>query len=241
VRPTLKTTLSLLMASFALSGTVAISPAYAAPLVEVHAVGLVKPPPPGGRRPVVTSDTGWAPAWTNLEAGGGACGGIVTGNPKDQDLGTREKRVITYRNGDVATVFRGSVTLMVGMSWDGWLPDPHYDPPVPMPVSGAVTQVDYASGGVYLDRQAPGIVLAHTYAGNGPETAAFVKAGLVSFYALHTGSLTEYARPNAAIANLSRPKSTTLTNVCDLVGQSDWRDHEVLVYGSEGIGGPITH
>ena len=226
--------------------TIAVQPAQAASVIPISTVAGTRVPRPGGRGAVVVSDTGWAPISTYFEMGHGACGGIVGGNPKDQNPGTREERVITFQNGDMLTRLRGSVTLSVGMVWDGWLPDPHFPPPIDVLVSGAVTRVDYASGAVYLNRTGPGVIAAHTVEGTtdgdvkAPETAAFIKAGLTNFYVLREGTFTEYVRPNADTAKLTRSMSARLMDVCDLIGQSDWPNDGVYVYESAGIGGPIV-
>lgn len=187
----------------------------------------------------MTDDTGWVPAFTGFEAGGGTCGGIVGGYPKDSDYGTRQQRSITYRNGDVVTRLRGSVTLLVHRDSDG-----HPDSPTPeledVPVTGPVTRVDYASGAVYQYRRAPGVIAVHTSNhATGPEQAAFVKAGLPSVYLLRTGSFTEYLAPDAPLVKIAKVRSTRLANVCDLIGESEWRDATVLIYGTSGIGAPI--
>jgi hypothetical protein len=234
-----RTVISLLVGGLVVSAPVAVQPAAAAPVASADVVAGDRAPRPGGNRPHVVDDTGWAPAFTTFEAGGGACGGIVTGGPKDQDNGTREQQTVTYRNGDVVTRWRGSVTLSLHMVDDGWPGNPVFPAAQDYVVSGAVTRVDYASGAVLLKRVAPGIIAVHTSPdAPGPEQVAFTQAGLPSVYLLKRGTFTEYLRPDRKVLKIVRA-STRLANVCDAVGYADFRDHTVLVYDSSGIGAPI--
>jgi hypothetical protein len=233
----LRTAISLLVGALVVSTTVLAQPASAAPADQAGLVAAARAPKPGGSRPVVVSDTGWVPARTGLEAGG-ACGGIVAGYPKDQNSGTREQQTVTYRNGDVVTRLRGSVTLSLHMEDDGWPGNPVFPPPQDFVVSGAVTRVDYASGAVLLKRVAPGILAVHTSTNApGPEQVAFTEAKLPSVYLLKRGTFTEYLGPDRHVKIVRT--STRLANVCDSIGFAQYRDSTVLVYDTDGIGAPI--
>jgi len=240
MRQRLRTTISLLAGVLLVAVALAPAPASAATPDEVsRAIGWIGALP-GGPRAVVASDTGWTEAYTGFEAGGGACGGIVLGSQKDGTSSTREQRTLTYRNGDVVTQWRGSVTLSVRRT-NNDLPSP--EPPkkfFDVVVGGAVIRVDYASGAVFLDRKAPGVVLVHTSEfAPGPERTAFIEAGLPSVYVLKKGSFTEYLSPRTDVLSIIRRSTTQLVNACDVIGEAEWRDSTVLVYDSSGIGDPI--
>lgn len=228
----------ILLIIMALAGSVAVTTesAYAS-LLSPHVQVVVKAGAelPGGRRPVVAQDTGWVPTPTYFRAGAGACGGITSGG-SPSDYGTREKRVVTFRNGDAVTLLRGSVTLSVGEQYD-WIGDPLPQPRVDVPISGAAVRVDYASGAFFLHQRARTIVLASI---GSPEAIALGAAGLNGFYYLEKGAVTSYVRAGLARgepALLLLPRSARLTEVCDLIGYPEWANRPVLVYDSVGLGG----
>ena len=183
---------------------------------------------------------GWEEAYTGLEAGGGACGGIVIASQKDGTSSTREKRTVTYRNGDVLTQWRGSVTLTASRSDNARRAAAPAQSTEDVVVSGAVIRVDYASGAVFLDRKAPGLIAVNTSdSAPGPERTAFINAGLPSVYVLKKGSFTEYLSPRTDALRIIERGSTQLVNVCDVIGATQGRDSTVLVYDTNGIGDPI--
>lgn len=240
MRQRLRTTISLLAGALLIAVAVTPAPASAASPDEVaRAIGWIGALP-GGARAVVASDSGWAEAYTGLEAGGGACGGIVIGSQKDGTSSTREKRTVTYRNGDVLTQWRGSVTLSVHLTDNALREAAPAEATKDVVVGGAVIRVDYASGAVFLDRKAPGLIAVNTSdSAPGPERTAFIKAGLPSVYVLKKGSFTEYLSPRTDVLSIIRRGSTQLTNACDAIGATQGRDSTVLVYDSNGIGDPI--
>lgn len=235
MRKRIKIATTLIATALAGSVTVGAQPAQAAPEPEPARTLSASAtrgiwPSPGGPRPAVVSDTDWVEAWTSLEAG--ACGTVIYGQKKNPDTATRERRSVTYSNGDVLTLVRGSVILTVR-------PEIGDAPSVPkgadVVVSGAVRRVDYTSGATYVERKAPGIVAVHTSENApGPERDAFLKANLPGLAVLKTGVLTEYTAPGASITEIRR-KPTTLINMCNALAIPDFQDSPVLVYESEGI------
>lgn len=236
----LKAVIALFAGGLVVSAAVVVQPATASPVAQDGVIAVARAPRPGGNRPVVVDDTGWAPVYTGFEAGFGACGGIVTGNLKDGNNRTREQQTLTYRNGDVVTRLRGSATLSLHMFDDGYPSNPVYPPAQDFVVGGAVTRVDYASGAVLLKRVAPGIIAVHTTGFEGsPEQVAFLQAGLRSVYLLKRGTFTEYLPPDNKVLKIVR-QSTRLVNVCDVVGLSRDPQQTVLIYDTSGIGAPIV-
>lgn len=235
MRRCLRIAIASSIAGIAGSAVVAAEPASGAPSVDQVApvVAQASPLIPGGQRPVVVSDTGWVKARAVLEAG--ACGTTISGYPKDPSADTRQKRTVTYKNGDVVTLLRGSVTLTVGQAHDGWPSTPVLGQQVEVFVSGAVIRVDYVSGASFVNREAPGIIAVHTSPhAPGPERSAFLKARLPGLAVLKKGALTEYTNASATRTRLLR-EPTELLNMCDVVGISSHRDSPVLVYQAEGI------
>lgn len=231
-----RTIILLLLGALVVSATVA-EPAYSSPVDQAWRAVRGVSARPGGHRPVVIDDTGWVQAYTGFEAGGGACGGIVNGYPENENYGTREKRTVNFRNGDVVNLARGSVTLSVRMANDS---TPVPEPPKDVDVNGPVIRVDYASGAVFLQRRAPGVIAVNTSEdAPGPERKAFIRAGLPSVYLLQKGAFTEYLPPRADAVRIFKPVSAQLANVCDVVSKAEYRDNTVLVYDTQGIGDPI--
>jgi hypothetical protein len=241
MRP-VRAVVSLLAAGLTVAATVVVQPAWAAPVPAGDAAVKAGVPTPGGRRHVVAEDTGWAPVSTYFEIGGGVCGaGLIDGGQKTENSG-RQQRTITFRNGDVVTLLRGSVLISAGVRPDELPGAPPPEPRTDVWVSGTVTQVRFASGAFFIDRTAGSIIAVHTDPGYpSPEQAAYTKAGLSSFYQLRKGRLVEYISPEEK-AVLHLQKRSKLINMCDVVPLPSripvQRDHPVQIRDTSGIGEP---
>jgi hypothetical protein len=230
MRQRIKVATTLLVTLLASTATITVLPAAAAPLEPLPATAVRGIwPIPGGFNATPTDDSGWGDAFTSLEAG--ACGTVIYGAQQNPDTQNRQKRTVTYSNGDVLTLLRGSVTLNVRQESDG-----QAVPQADVVVSGSVRRVDYATGASFVERKAPGIIAVHTSeSAPGPERNAFLDADLPGLAVLKTGMLSEYTAPGASITRLRRTPVSQV-NMCVKLGLPDSvKNSPVLVYESEGI------
>ena len=195
-------------------------------------------PIPGGRQGRVVGDTGWQGVLPSFEIS--TCG-IIYGGIKDINRpGTRQQRTVSFANGDVVTLLRGSATLSVGMLSDGWPDPPVYPPPIDVVIGGWSVRVDYASGAVFVNRTAPGL-LAENYdpigaaAGFYPEGRALVRVGLPVLAVSKKGSLTYYTNASKTHTTILRKPSVVQDDLCETVGFGPSIDGHVYIYSSAGI------
>ena len=192
----------------------AVAPAQAAgfaPALSPRSPGFV-PPPAGGRYPSVVGDTGFVPpAAVDVELG--ACGTQLYGEVTTGS-NPRQTRTITYKNGDVKTVWRGTERVTIT---DINTDDTVVGKTVTFPVSGAATEIDYASGATYLDRRASTLIF-RTSSSLAPsaEATALEGAGLPSFFWLSGGALTEFTPANGKMRLVTEPLHERA--VCAVIG-----------------------
>jgi hypothetical protein len=184
--------------------------------------------PAGGARPVIISDTGYQPTTEFFVDALGACGTEIVGGLAPNTTNHRVIRTITFRNGDVLTMAKGTEYVRF---IDANAPfNTINGVPVTLPISGTVTKLRLASGALIVHRQGPSLLITSNnpvYLFT-PEASAFKKAQLRNFSTFSSGALTKYT--NAAGTSttvLGKPAATR--SICDRMGLGAFRDAPVLV------------
>ena len=165
-----------------------------------------QPPPVGGQHPGKPTDSGFY----QLDSTAGStfqlreCGALITVTVKVDKV---KERDLTYQNGDVKSLYKGSYVYRLSNDKNA--------KSVTLDDSGPYTEVDYASGAIYLDLNAPAIIYPFTKG----DKAAFQRAGLPPLFYYAKGTLKYYEPTPDRTYVLKIPDK--IVSVCKLLGLPD--------------------